>query len=94
MQGFRSPTGRDRCKSEFGTGVAAEEEDLPDAIARLLAAPKPDAVALSLCRRTSAPASALHYCSASGYGALPRLLEPQSTLELIRVSRESRRCAA
>jgi hypothetical protein len=47
MQGFRSPTGRDRCKGEFGTAVAAAAEDLPAASPRLLAAPKPDAVALS-----------------------------------------------
>jgi hypothetical protein len=49
--GFRSPTGRDRCKGEFGTAVAAQEEDLPAAIARLRGAPKPDAVALSLAVR-------------------------------------------
>jgi len=45
-QVFQSPTGGDRCRGKFGTAVAAEE-DLPAASARLVAAPKPDAVALS-----------------------------------------------
>jgi hypothetical protein len=91
MQGFRSPTGRDRCKGEFGTGVAAEEEDLPDAIARLLAAPKPDAVALSQAVRARFGPALLHrewVWRSTGSWSLSR---HQSSF---RVSRESRRCAA
>ena len=80
MQGFRSPAGRDRCKGEFDTAVAAEEEDLPAAVARLLATPKPDAVGFV----TGRPRPLRPCTIPARVGmALDRLLEPQSTPELI-----------
>ena len=79
-QRFRSPRGRDGCNGEFGTVVATEKKDLPVAIARLLAVPKPDAVALSQAVRARFGAAVFR---ARVGMALDRPLEPQSTPELI-----------